>query len=304
MEQVDGILIIDKPAGMTSHDVVASIRRILQTKRVGHTGTLDPFATGVLVVMIGKATRLAQFLDKDDKEYIAGIKFGYGTDTGDVTGTQTTGSELDSDELATLLLQTDWNAVFTKFQGEIMQVPPMYSAKKIGGRKLYELAREGKTVEREPVPVRISEIALTDESRLITDGILEIKIVCSAGTYIRTLAEDIGRSMGVGAHLVSLRRTGAGNFKLSESITLDALEKLDEPQAPLLPIERAVMDLAESQVANDRIEKTRNGLSSRVQADGFTDGQVVRLVDGANNLIAVGIYNHAEKSISPKVVLI
>src|SRR5881397_2292130 len=155
---MDGLLIIDKPEGLTSHDVVARVRRILKTKRVGHTGTLDPFATGVLVLLIGKATRLAQFLDKDEKEYEAVIQFGYETDTGDKTGTRTDDSGSSDKELAERLRSTDWGKILSEFRGEIEQIPPMYSAKKQAGKKLYELARQGKEVERKPVKVLIKKL--------------------------------------------------------------------------------------------------------------------------------------------------
>ena len=157
---MNGILIVDKPAGITSHDVVAKIRRILKTKRVGHTGTLDPFATGVMVILVGQATRLAQFLDKDAKEYVATVRFGFKTDTGDRTGERKGEGEkgnqrkLQIEEIA---------AVLPQFQGEIAQTPPMYSAKKVDGKKLYELARQGETVERKSVIVKIFELELLDE---------------------------------------------------------------------------------------------------------------------------------------------
>ncbi|MGH9820260.1 MAG: tRNA pseudouridine(55) synthase TruB, partial [Pyrinomonadaceae bacterium] len=204
---------IDKPAGITSHDVVARARRILKTKRVGHTGTLDPFATGVLVLMIGKATRLAQFLDKDEKEYEAVIQFGSETDTGDLTGVRNGECRMSSQEIADLLARTNWSDVFAEFMGEIEQTPPMYSAKKIDGKKLYELARKGETVKRAPVNVTISKLELVDAAAIRDPrSSIRIRVGCSAGTYIRTLAEDIGRKLEIGAHLTELRRTRAGRF--------------------------------------------------------------------------------------------
>src|SRR4051812_37101999 len=160
---MDGLLIIDKPEGFTSHDVVAKVRRILKTKRIGHTGTLDPFATGVLVLLIGKATRLAQFLDKDEKEYEAVIQFGYETDTGDRTGTPKTENP-NSQPIGVLQLKK----VLPEFVGEIKQIPPMYSAKKQGGKKLYELARQGKEVERKPVKVLIKDLELIEPDEIGT----------------------------------------------------------------------------------------------------------------------------------------
>jgi tRNA pseudouridine55 synthase len=164
----DGILIIDKPVEWTSHDVVGKLRKLLKTKRIGHTGTLDPFATGVLVMLVGQATRLAQFLDKDQKEYEATIRFGFETDTGDLTGEmRDEGQRMDDEEVAKVLSQTNWDEVFSHFRGEIEQTPPMYSAKKIEGKKLYELARKGIEIERKPVNITIYEL---EERRATGDG--------------------------------------------------------------------------------------------------------------------------------------
>ncbi|HVF29420.1 MAG TPA: tRNA pseudouridine(55) synthase TruB [Pyrinomonadaceae bacterium] len=297
---MDGILIIDKPAGLTSHDVVSRVRRILKTKRVGHTGTLDPFATGVLVVLVGKATRLAQFLDKDRKEYVAELQFGWTTDTGDGTGIRNAEAGLRNEELVSKLDATVWDDVLVKFRGDILQTPPMYSAKKVEGKKLYELAREGKQIERQAVPVTVHELKILPGE----GSTRHMKVCCSAGTYVRTLAEDIGAEIGVGAHLIALRRTAAGELALSESITLDALQELAAPETTLLPLERAVSGLTEYDLTDERVGKTRNGLSTRVHSEGFADGQRVRLVDKEKTLIAIGIYDDAEKSIRPKVVLI
>src|SRR5215218_1662639 len=197
---MDGILIVDKPPGLTSHDVVARVRRILKTKRVGHTGTLDPFATGVLVLMIGSATRLARFLDKDTKEYIAEVQFGFETETGDLSGLRISDCGLRIQEIVEKLNVTDWEDVFGKFRGDILQTPPMYSAKKVEGKKLYELAREGKEIERKPILVSIHKLELLPNEIGNPQSAIRIRVVCSAGTYIRTLAEDIGRDVGIGAH--------------------------------------------------------------------------------------------------------
>ena len=300
---MDGILIIDKPAGITSHDVVYHVRRALGTKRVGHTGTLDPFATGVMVILVGKATRLAQFLDKDRKEYIAEIQFGSRTDTGDSTGKVIDGSESHVDEIAPVLT-SGLKTALESFRGDLLQAPPMYSAKKVGGKKLYELAREGKTIERESVPISIYELSIVDDTWLEEDGRLQVKVACSAGTYIRTLAEDIGASMGVGAHLVALRRIAAGEFELAQSITLDALNEMSDPGEALLPLDRAVSNITGHEISDDRVEKTRSGLSTRVHSKDFVAGQNVRLVDESGHLIAIGVYDETEKAIRPKVVLI
>jgi tRNA pseudouridine55 synthase len=285
--------------------VVARVRRALSTKRVGHTGTLDPFATGVMVVLVGKATRLAQFLDKDTKEYIADVQFGYETDTGDNTGLRTADFGLGISEIVERLDSTDFDQVLSKFRGEILQTPPMYSAKKIEGKKLYELARQGKEIERKPNRVVISHLELLpDEIRDPQSEIRNLKVVCSAGTYIRTLAEDIGREIGVGAHLSALRRTAAGKFQIGQSISLDELKDLDDPTSVLLPIDEAVTHLPRFEVSDERVEKTRSGLSSRVTDLDLHEGQFVRMMASDESLIAIGVYEDAEKAIRPKVVLI
>ena len=195
----NGIIIVDKPAGPTSHDVVARVRQILHTRRVGHTGTLDPFATGVLIICFGRATRLAQFFLRDEKEYIARMRLGWSTDTGDLTGAQlsppTDVGNLTREQIST---------AFEYFRGHIKQVPPMYAAKKINGVKLYEMARRGQVIERTPIDVEIKELELlgVDKSGVIQD--ITFRVVSSSGTYVRVLAEDIGYERFITMLLVSL----------------------------------------------------------------------------------------------------
>ncbi len=296
---MDGILIIDKPAGITSHDVVSRVRRILKTKRVGHTGTLDPFATGVMVILVGQATRLAQFLDKDEKEYEAVIGFGYETDTGDRTGTPKPGSTMPRPDIIEKVGSTEWDRVLASFLGESEQTPPMYSAKKVEGRKLYEHARRGETIERKPVTIKISDIALVE----VISNEIRVRIACSAGTYIRTLAEDIGREIGIGAHLAELRRIRAGKFEIGQAVTLEQLAEIEEPASSLIPMEIAVSHLPELVLSDDRAEKTRNGLSTRVGENSIADGEQIRMKDGNGDLIAIGIYDPDENCVRPKVVL-
>lgn len=296
---MNGLLVIDKLDGMTSHDVVARVRRILKTKRVGHTGTLDPFATGVLVVLVGKATRLAQFLEKDEKEYEATVQFGFETDTGDRTGSPT--SKVQSPKLISF---TELGIDLKDFRGEIEQLPPMYSAKKVKGKKLYELARKGITTDREPVKVTIHELEIIDDNEIRDpNGQIRIRIICSAGTYIRTLAEDIGRRLGAGAHLAELRRTRAGKFGLEQSLLIADLEMSDKPAAGLINVEEAVSHLPDMMLSADRIEKTLNGLSTRVDYGQFQNDAAVRMTDKTGKLIAVGFYNVEENSVRPKIVL-
>lgn len=297
-------MIIDKPAGITSHDVVARVRRVLRTKRVGHTGTLDPFATGVIVVVVGKATRLAQFLDKDEKEYIAEVQFGWETDTGDREGVRNAECGLRNEEVAEALRSVRWDEVLANFRGTIKQVPPMYSAKKLEGKKLYELAREGIEVEREAVEVTISELEVFhDEQFRSPHSAVRIRVVCSAGTYIRTLAEDLGRATGLLAHLTALRRTRAGKFGIEQAVTLENLAEHPSPEHLLRPINEAVAHLRVFELREDRVAKTRNGMSTRDLSGEFANGETVAMVSSDGELVAVGRYDDVEKAIQPRVVL-
>ncbi len=286
---MNGVLLIDKPAGMTSHDVVARARRALRTKRVGHTGTLDPFATGVLVLLIGPATRLARFLDKDEKEYVADVRFGSATDTGDRTGstTETGGGIPSMAELA---------AACEKFIGTYQQTPPMYSAKKIGGKKLYELARRGESVEREPVAVTIS--ALNVIGRL-DDETFRVGVTCSAGTYILTLAEDIARSLRTNAHLTELRRIRAGRFSITDAADIAQLNV----SMPLISPNDAMIDLPTFTLSPERVQRTLNGLSTRYRGT-EPDGTFFKMLTPEGELAAIGVFNEAENVIQPKIVLV
>ena len=295
---MDGILIIDKPEGFTSHDVVARLRRILKTKKIGHTGTLDPFATGVLVMLVGKATRLAQFIDKDEKEYEALVRFGFETDTGDRTGSPK--QNVQSLEPVPL---DEIERVLPQFRGEIEQLPPMYSAKKVDGKKLYEHARKGVEIERKPVKIKITRLEMTDAATNPQSSI-RIRVACSAGTYIRTLAEDIGRAIGTGAHLEELRRTRAGIFDLSQAVTIEQLDADDDPSRRLLSMAKAVAHLAEFVLDGVRVEKTRSGLSTGVGDAQFNDGQSIKMIDSNGEIVGIGSFDKNENSIRPKIVLV
>lgn len=211
---MNGILLVDKPEDFTSHDVVAKLRGILRERRIGHSGTLDPMATGLLVVFVGRATRAVEFAESHEKEYIAGLRTGVTTDTQDVTG-----KILKTSELA--VTEDELLAVLPEFTGELLQTPPMYSAVKVGGKKLYELARRGVEIERESRPVTIKKLELTG----MKDGDFILRAVCSKGTYIRTLVNDIGERLGTGAALSSLRRTAAGSFSVKDARTIDEIKK-------------------------------------------------------------------------------
>ena len=225
---LNGIIIIDKEAGFTSHDVVAKLRGISGQRKIGHTGTLDPAATGVLPVCLGSATKLCDMLTDKDKEYVAELLLGVETDTQDTTGEVLLERKVEVSEADVL-------KVCQSFIGEYAQVPPMYSALKVNGKKLYELAREGKEVERKARPVTIHELEIL-ECEL---PVVKMRVVCSKGTYIRTLCADIGQKLGCGGTMKSLRRTKAGNFGLQEAVTLKRLQQLKD-EGRLLEVLRPV----------------------------------------------------------------
>ena len=227
---LNGIINIHKEAGFTSHDVVAKMRGICRQKKIGHTGTLDPQATGVLPVCLGSATKLCDMLTDKDKEYVAELLLGQVTDTQD-----TTGQVLE--EHPVTVSEEDVRVAIMSFVGDYAQVPPMYSALKVNGKKLYELAREGKEVERAARPVHIAEIEILD----MTLPVVKIRVACSKGTYIRTLCNDIGAELGCGGTMQSLVRTRVGNFRLDEAVTLSQLEEFrdaDRLEELLLPVDR------------------------------------------------------------------
>jgi tRNA pseudouridine55 synthase len=307
MLRMNGALFIDKPPGLTSHDVVARVRHILHERRVGHTGTLDPFATGLLLVLVGRATRLAQFLSGLDKEYEGVIRLGYATDTGDATGRRIEPASKGSGPWT----KDEIEAAMTRLRGEIDQIPPMYSAKKQDGRKLYELARAGQEVVRAPVRIGIQrfEPILRDELlQANEDGTydLKVRVACTAGTYIRVLAEDFGRLLGVGAHLVELRRTRVGDFLLAQADTLATLQAAVADEAI-----GEVMHLPDEVLARfpffdlntDEVRKVVNGLGIKISESVWTDGERVRMREPSGSLIAVGVFNAANEMLRPSVVI-
>jgi tRNA pseudouridine55 synthase len=231
---MDGILNLFKPKGKTSHDMVNAMRRVLNTKKIGHTGTLDPMAEGVLPLCIGRATRLSQYILDKDKEYIGELKLGVSTDTYDSEGQITKKRQVNVTE--DLIIDE-----IKSFQGEIMQIPPIYSALKVRGKKLYEYAREGLDVEISPRRVEISRIEILS----IDIPYVKIKVNCSKGTYIRSLFNDIGEKLGCGAHMVSLTRTQSGYFKSDDSLTLDEIKamSIEEIAGVIYPMDFPLKDL-------------------------------------------------------------
>jgi tRNA pseudouridine55 synthase len=312
MIAMDGILLIDKPAGFTSHDVVARVRRILGVRRVGHTGTLDPFATGLLVLLVGRATRLAQFLSGAEKEYEATIRFGFATDTGDLTGTPVSKPEDQLSRNVAGIRQEDIEAALASLRGRIEQTPPMYSAKKIKGRKLYEMARRGEEIERTPVSVNVTKLEALHPPQSNEDGTLDVavRVVCSAGTYVRTLAESAGNFLGVGAHLATLRRTRAGQFSIERALTLTILEQLvsvgDPPEGVLISPAEAISHLPAVTLDAEQARRTANGIGLPIAANsvGWERQQQVRMLDAKSNLLAVGSFDEVKELLQPTVVMI
>ena len=223
---MNGIVIVDKPQGWTSQDVTARLRRVFNTRRIGHGGTLDPMATGVLPVFVGRATRGVEFFEHAEKTYETVLRLGLTTDTEDISGTVLTQAEV-------CVTQAQLEAVLEQFRGEILQVPPMYSALKINGQKLVDLARKGKTVERQPRPITIHELTLLG---MDADGI-RLRVRCSKGTYIRTLCKDIGEALGCGGCMAALRRVQAGEYTVAESVPLQELLDSENPEAYLRPVD-------------------------------------------------------------------
>ena len=220
----NGIILVDKPADWTSHDVVEKLRGILHERRVGHSGTLDPMATGLLTVFVGRATRAVQFAETHNKHYVASLRCGYSTDTQDTSGRVTAQTGISPTE-------AELTDVLPEFTGEISQIPPMYSAIKVSGKKLYELARKGETVERKPRTVNISELSLVGHDG--DDFVLSVS--CSKGTYIRTLCNDIGERLGCLACMSALRRTNAGPFDVRDAHTLS--EIAEDPERYIIPVD-------------------------------------------------------------------
>jgi tRNA pseudouridine55 synthase len=308
MHHMDGVLIVDKPAGKTSHDIVAQVRHILHIRRVGHTGTLDPFATGLLVILVGRATRLAQFLSGVEKEYEAVIRLGYATDTGDFTGKPIA----DSRAAGKGWSKEEIEAALESLRGEIDQVPPMYSAKKQGGQKLYEFARRGEEVERKPVRVCIHKFeAIKASGELLKDNLdgtfdFEVRVTCSAGTYVRTLAEDFGKQLQVGAHLAELRRTRVGDFVIEQAQTLEQVKVNVAEEAVgkvLLTPDAALTRLPFIDLSVAELSRMRNGLPVAVSNAAWNEGEFVRIRDSQGNLIAVAAFDAAKGLLHPSVVI-
>lgn len=245
---MDGIVIVDKPQGWTSQDVTARLRRVFGTRRIGHGGTLDPMATGVLPVFVGRATRAVEFFEHAEKTYETLLRLGITTDTEDMTGTVLTEENVSFTEEQ---LQETLEA----FRGEILQVPPMYSALKVNGQKLCDLARKGKTVARQPRPITIHELTLVERG----ENTLRLRVRCSKGTYIRTLCKDIGEKLGCGGCMESLRRVAAGEYTIDEAVPLQTLLDTEEPEKYLRDVDTMFRNYPAVTLTANQETRCRNG---------------------------------------------
>jgi tRNA pseudouridine55 synthase len=272
-----GFINIYKPKGITSHDVVSKLRKVTKIKQIGHTGTLDPFAVGVLPICIGKSTRLIEYLN-DDKEYIATIQFGKNTDSYDIDGSVT---EIFEKKIK----QEELTSILKNFEGEISQLPPIYSAIKVNGKKLYDYARSGQEVEIKPRKVYISKIKLLDFD--YENQVAKIVVGCSKGTYIRSIAYDIGKALNCGGFLSALERTKAGNFLVENSIKLEDITSREIVEGNLInPLN--IMDLPKHELSDEERSKVSHGMS--ILNHGFTDLDIVFLIY-SGKIYAIGMVN-------------
>ena len=265
---IDGMLLVDKPAGPTSHDIVAVVRRSLGIRRVGHGGTLDPFATGLLVLLVGRATRLLPYIDAEPKIYDATVRFGAATDTDDLSGVVIAEAGLPTRESV--------ERAMAALTGDLFQVPPVFSAKQVGGRRSYAAARGGHTLALEPVAVRVHEWQV----RAWRDDELDVTITCSGGTYVRSLARDLGQLTSSAAHLVALRRVRSGPFTVAAAATLD---ELTEGTARILPPIEAVRSLPAQALNGDALARVATGRP----VEALLPGERAALVDSAGALVAI-----------------
>ena len=245
---MDGIVIVDKPQGWTSQDVTARLRRVFGTRRIGHGGTLDPMAMGVLPVFVGRATRAVEFFEHAEKTYETVLRLGITTDTEDMTGTVLTEENVSFTE-------EQLQETLAAFRGEILQVPPMYSALKVNGQKLCDLARKGKTVARQPRPITIHELTLVERG----ENTLRLRVRCSKGTYIRTLCKDIGEKLGCGGCMESLRRVAAGEYTVDEAVPLQTLLDTEEPEKYLRDVDTMFRNYPAVTLTANQETRCRNG---------------------------------------------
>jgi tRNA pseudouridine55 synthase len=288
--QAEGVLIVMKEAGWTSHDVVAKVRSLLGGIKVGHAGTLDPAATGVLPVLAGRATRVAEYLVKWDKEYRAVMRLGETTDTQDATGALLARADVG---LVSRISQEALNQVVACFRGPQLQLPPMYSAVKVGGRPLYKAARAGQTIERHERSIEIREL----EIQAIEDRDVTLRVVCSKGTYVRTLCADIGQALGVGAHLFALERRRVGPLSIDDALTVgQIIEQLGVGtlRDHMLPMNEVLEALPAVTVTDDQARRVLHGGAVSSEGAGIrpaAEAATVRIQDQRGRLLAIGTYD-------------
>jgi tRNA pseudouridine55 synthase len=289
---VDGVLVVDKPAGPTSHDMVARARRAFGLRRVGHTGTLDPFATGVLPLCLGRATRLARFLSEGEKVYRATVRLGFATSTDDVTG------EALSEPREVRLREEEVRQAVQKLVGAHDQVPPAFSARRVKGRRLYELARRGEAVPRTARPVIIFGIDLLG----VGGDALELEVRCSPGTYVRALARDLGEALGLGGHLSALRRTRSGSFTLDQAVSGDTLDRARERLVPLCELLPQLPAVRVGRLGRELVRHGRDlGSDALEQGSPEATAERVRVLDEAGELLALAIPRALPPSGAPSV---
>lgn len=291
----EGVLPVRKPAGFTSHDVVAKVRRILGMKRIGHTGTLDPQVTGVLPLCLGRATRFVEYIQELPKQYVAELTIGYATDTEDWTGE--TVRSIEPERIA--LTESEVRETIASFVGTIEQIPPMYSAVKVGGKKLYELAREGKQIERKPRKVDIYELELLTFNRSADYPKIRFRALCSKGTYIRTLCVDIGKSLGYPAVMTDLVRDKAGSIELEDCLSLEEIEERHRAgslAAALIPGDSIAAHLPSCRVSDREAANAMQGKAIMIpkEASGTEEGRLMRLYDPNGRFI--GLFRADPKS--------
>ena len=279
---MDGVIVVDKPAGITSHDVVNRVRRLAETRKVGHLGTLDPLATGVLPLVIGRATRMAQYFSAGEKKYDACIRFGYSTDTYDREGSPT------SPQVEPAFNREELECALRKFRGKFLQTPPPVSAKKVGGTPAYKLARKQIAVELEPVEVNVDVLELRD----MNGPVARIAVHCSSGTYVRSIAHDLGQQLGCGAFVDQLRRTGSGEFIEAQSRTLDELTALAASgrlRDALIPAAQLLPDFPNALVDTVTVGNIRQGKDFRLSPFRAQPGaKFVKALSEDGDLIAIG----------------
>ncbi len=292
---VSGVLVVDKPVGLTSHDVVQIIRRGTGIRRSGHAGTLDPRASGVLVVLLGPAVRLSEWVASSDKRYMATLRLGAATDTYDAEGRITDETPCPD------ITEEEFRALLKQFVGEIEQVPPPYSAVRVKGKRAYELARKGQKVNLKPRKITVYDLDLLEWAP--PEVVLDVH--CSSGTYIRSLAHDIGRALGCGAHLVGLRRTQSGRFTLRDAVPLQRLQEAfltGDWYKYLLPAADALPDWPLVELNADEVDKVRHGHSLPSRWEGLPEGRLLRAVTEQGDLVAIMEYNAEEAVLKPKKV--